>query len=306
VECPYPGLLAFGRGEARWFFGREQLTAQLVKRLDQRLSTGGVQVVVAPSGAGKSSLLHAGLLAKLDDGALPGSSAWPVLALTPTADPLAALQRAAEAAELMGTDAHDLTADPQALIRVVRDRIGGERSAPRVVVVVDQFEELFTLCTDEQQQRTFIELLVDLAEARALVVLGVRADFYATCANYPPLRDALQDRQLLVGPMSQDELREAIRYPAQNVDLDIEEGLVELLLRDLGDSAERGMAAMRPAGCPCWPMPCVAHGNSATATPCRSRATGRPAVFTRPWRPRPRTCTPAWTRRAGGWPGCCS
>ncbi|MGH3813409.1 MAG: hypothetical protein ACRDUV_13305, partial [Pseudonocardiaceae bacterium] len=58
-ECPYPGLASFGRELARWFFGRDQLTAELTAHLDARLRTGGVQVVVAPSGAGKSSLLHA-------------------------------------------------------------------------------------------------------------------------------------------------------------------------------------------------------------------------------------------------------
>ena len=84
-------MASFGREQAQWFFGRDQLTAELTARLDARLLTGGVQVVVAPSGAGKSSLLHAGLLPQLDNGALPGSSRWPRIVFTPTADPLAAL-----------------------------------------------------------------------------------------------------------------------------------------------------------------------------------------------------------------------
>jgi Novel STAND NTPase 1 len=189
LECPYPGLASFGREQARWFFGRDQLTAELIARLDVRLRAGGVQVVVAPSGAGKSSLLQAGLLPKLEDGALPGSSRWPTMVLTPTAHPLAAL--AAQIAELTGADpatlAEELTANPQQAGALLRGRLDDEDPKARVVVVVDQFEELFTLCTDDQQRRTFIESLVQLADPPhpvGLVVVGVRADFYAFCANY--------------------------------------------------------------------------------------------------------------------------
>ena len=250
-ECPYPGLAAFGREQARWFFGRDQLTAEFITRLDARLRAGGVQVVVAPSGAGKSSLLHAGLLPKLDNGALPGSSRWSMMVFTPTADPLAAL--AAQIAELTDADSRTLTAklaaDSQpagaALRQALHGHIGGEDSGARIVLVVDQFEELFTLCTDNQQRRTFIALLSQLANPRSdsgdrqpvgLVVVGIRADFYAACVNYPHLRTALEDNPLVVGPMSDTEVREAILFPAQGVGLDVEAGLVELLLRDLRDT----------------------------------------------------------------------
>ncbi len=252
-ECPYPGLASFGREQARWFFGRDQLTSKLIARLDERLRAGGVQVVVAPSGAGKSSLLHAGLLPMLGNGALPGSNRWPTIVFTPTAHPLAALST--QIAALIDVDpttlaeklAADLPSVGAVLRQVLLKCIGGEDSGARVVVVVDQFEELFTLCTDDQQRRTFIELLFQLASPRSgteagaqalgLVVVGVRADFYAACANYSHLRTALEDNQLVVGPMSDTELRAAILYPARNVGLDVETGLVELLLRDLGDTA---------------------------------------------------------------------
>ncbi|MEO7196719.1 MAG: ATP-binding protein, partial [Pseudonocardiaceae bacterium] len=254
-ECPYPGLASFGREQSRWFFGRDELTAELVTRLDTRLRGGGVQVVVAPSGAGKSSLLHAGLLPQLAAGALEGSSRWPALVITPTAHPLAAL--ATEIAALTGADPATLTADPPQCLEVLRGHVGDEGS--RVLVVVDQFEELFTLCTDDQDRRVFIELLTQLASPPhpvGLVVLGVRADFYADCANYPPLRAALQDSQLVVGPMSDTELRAAIRYPAQDVKLDVEAGLVELLLRDLGDTGMTSYEAGR--------LPLLAHTLRAT------------------------------------------
>jgi WD40 repeat protein len=251
-ECPYPGLASFGREQARWFFGRDQLASKLIARLDNRLWSGGVQVVVAPSGAGKSSLLHAGLLPKLDNGALPGSSRWPRIVFTPTADPLAAL--ASHIAALIDTDSAELAEKlaahaPSAgavLRQLLLNRLGGEDPEARLVVVVDQFEELFTLCTDDQQRRTFIEVLSQLTSPPlstetdrhilGLVVVGVRADFYTACANDTHLRTALEDNPLLVGPMSDTELREAILYPAQDVGLDVEPGLVELLLRDLGDT----------------------------------------------------------------------
>ncbi|MGH3869461.1 MAG: hypothetical protein ACRDQ4_25820 [Pseudonocardiaceae bacterium] len=274
-ECPYPGLASFGREQARWFFGRNQLTAKVIAHLDERLRTGGVQVVVAPSGAGKSSLLHAGLIPKLEGGALPGSSRWPTIVFTPTAHPLAAL--ATQIAALTGADpatlAGDLAADPWRCVEMLRGHIVNQGLQARVVVVVDQFEELFTLCTDDQHRCTFIELLSQLASPQSspgvdgravgLVVVGVRADFYAACVNDLHLRTALEDNPLVVGPMSDTELRAAILYPAQDVGLDIEPGLVELMLSDLGDTAvatgEGGMISYKAGR-----LPLLAHALRAT------------------------------------------
>jgi WD40 repeat protein len=126
---------------------------------------------------------------------------------------------------------------------------GAESAPPGIVIVVDQLEELFTLGSAESERREFISWLWRLGSnqgdgqgdgPRALVVCGVRADFYAACANYPQLRAALQSRQVFVGPMSQAELRQAIRFPAQVAGLEIGDGLVELLLRDLGGGQDAG------------------------------------------------------------------
>ncbi|MBB5857471.1 hypothetical protein ACFQ05_31680 [Amycolatopsis umgeniensis] len=223
-ECPYPGLAAFGPEQAGWFFGRDGLVAELIAHLDERLPTGGVQIVVAPSGAGKSSLLRAGLVPALDRAALPGSDGWPKQALTPTAEPL-----------------RELTA------------VDREQGSPRVVVV-DQFEELFTLCTDDEQRHAFIDRLLEIGENGGLVVIGVRADFYPACADHPRLRAALQDAPLVVGPMSEEELREAILFPAKAVELDIEPGLVEVLLRDLGVTAKSGTSGYEAGR-----LPLLAH-----------------------------------------------
>ncbi|MFE2376854.1 hypothetical protein [Streptomyces sp. NPDC059398] len=284
-ECPYPGLAEFGSEQARWFFGRAGLIAELTARLDQRRRTGGAQTVVAPSGAGKSSLLRAGLLPRLDQGALPGSDRWPKLVFTPTADPVGAL--AAQLASLAGTRpdalARTLTADPRQCVSVLseglRRRVGdGDREA-RVLLVVDQFEELFTLCGDDRQRHLFVDLLGRIAggdgqagpeagtaadpaagsvpSQAGLVLLGIRADFYAACVDFPVLRTALQDAPLVVGAMSDVELREAILYPARSVGLDIETGLVELLLRDLGASA--GADGERAVGYEAGRLPLLAH-----------------------------------------------
>ncbi|MGH3830975.1 MAG: WD40 repeat domain-containing protein, partial [Pseudonocardiaceae bacterium] len=271
-ECPYPGLTAFTEEQAPWFCGRDQLTRDLLARLDERLVMGGVQLVMAPSGAGKSSLLHAGLLPKLAQDALPGSSRWPRLVFTPTADPLTSL--ATQIAELTGGNPETLAAglaiDPQPFEATLRRYIDGEGAGARLLVVVDRFEELFTLCTDGQQRRAFIELLSRLSSLRsdsatdvrtlALVVVAVRSDFYGACADDPDLCTALQDNPLVVRPMTDAEAREAILHPAGEAGLDVEAGLVELLLRDLGATTAEPGAPSYQAG----RLPLLAHALRAT------------------------------------------
>ncbi|MFD9939649.1 helix-turn-helix domain-containing protein [Nonomuraea sp. NPDC059023] len=203
-ECPYPGLDAFGPGSAHWFFGREEATAELTMRLAARMDGGGPLVVVAPSGAGKSSLLGAGLVPALARGALPraGSSEWPVVLFTPTARPMARL------AEILGTDGP-------------------------LVLVADQFEEAFTLCRDDAERDLFVRTLNELAvSGRALVVLGLRADFYGHLLAHPELVAALRGGQLALAPLTERQLRAAITEPAKAVGLSLEPGLADLLLRD--------------------------------------------------------------------------
>lgn len=251
--CPYPGLSAFTPQQALWFFGRERVTADLFGLVTRRVREGGLAVVVAPSGAGKSSVLRAGLLAGLDRGLpIAGSHSWPRRLMTPTASPLAALcSRLADLGgegpspqDLFDLDAFSAWCNEQ----VAQWRAENQHPDARMVLVVDQFEELFTLCRDERQRRAFVALLARLAEpdadgrTTAAVVLGLRADFYARCADYEPLRLALATSQLLIGPMSRQELHEAITAPATIAGLGLEQGLVELLLRDLGvaDGASDG------------------------------------------------------------------
>lgn len=253
-QCPYPGLPAFRPEDARWFFGREDLAAELIDCLDQRCASGGVQLVIGPSGAGKSSLLGAGLIPRLEHSALPGSSQWPVAFFTPTAEPLAALAGyiASQTGDDEATLAESLTASPDTcldeVILKLRTWLHDVSPGARFVIIVDQFEELFTLCAEQSQRRTFIDFLIRAADAPqdglsgggplALVVLSVRADFYPDLTKRPELRSALQDAPLVVGSMSETELREAIIFPARDVGLDLEPGLVDVVLSDLGALSE--------------------------------------------------------------------
>ncbi|MFH9354851.1 NACHT and WD repeat domain-containing protein [Kitasatospora sp. NPDC017646] len=236
--CPYPGLMPFSAEYRDWFFGRDQMIHTVLERMDARLREGGPLVLIGPSGAGKSSLLAAGVLPAVRDGRLPvaGSSGWPQLTLTPTTSPAEALAAAAglgseearSRAESWRTDVAQCVADLRASTGA------GEGGAPGLLVVVDQFEELFTACADEDERQWFVEVLDQLATGGAAVVLSLRADFYAACTPYPELRTALQAGAVVLGPMTEEELKQAIRLPAELVELEVEEGLVELLLADLG------------------------------------------------------------------------
>ncbi|GHF77774.1 hypothetical protein GCM10018790_64870 [Kitasatospora xanthocidica] len=233
ADCPYPGLKPFETDDARWFFGRDDLVAQVLAELDRDAE--GPLVIVAPSGAGKSSLLRAGVLPALAAGRLPGSADWSPLLLTPTERPVDELTALLERA--VGVTAAELRRAIEAGSDAVASALRASPGTSRLLLVVDQLEELFTLCTDEPQRHAFLDLLDALAagpEPAALVVCTLRSDFYSRCVTYPPLRSALQHRQILVGPLSQENLREAILFPAREVGLILEPGLVELMLADLG------------------------------------------------------------------------
>ncbi len=159
--CPYPGLAAFSAGQARWFFGRKRAIAEVLSRLTERLEGTGPLVVFGPSGAGKSALLRAGLISALGEGRLPGSRNWPCLLFTPGADPVRELAtRVAESASIdAGAVDEELVADPARLVDILRSMPAVTPDVARVVLVVDQFEETFTLCADEQRRGAFIQAL---------------------------------------------------------------------------------------------------------------------------------------------------
>ncbi|MEV6302992.1 hypothetical protein AB0M02_26490 [Actinoplanes sp. NPDC051861] len=218
---PYPGLSAFQVSDAAHFFGRRDLIRDLVAKLDP----GPFLAVFGASGSGKSSLLRAGLLPALDA---------PAVLLTPGAQPLEELA----AALAVGSAAslhRDLLAGAGAAPVAVRQALAARAGVDRLVVVVDQFEETFTLCRDERTRERFVECLlaiVDGCPERAWLVLGVRADFYPHCARYPALVAAMRDRQVLVGPMNDADLRAAITGPAERDGYEVEPALVEAVIAD--------------------------------------------------------------------------
>ncbi|MDQ1017991.1 WD40 repeat protein [Streptomyces afghaniensis] len=339
--CPYRGLASYRREDARWFFGRRRSTDALVAQLRAVAGAGGLVMLVGASGAGKSSLLNAGLVPALRDGALgdggdrsaggggggdggdrsaeadsdaggggnrsadgaggdsggengggsdrsdevggvgdrhrsdgvggvggrPGETrhATAVVQLVPGGHPLAELTRCIP--ELGPVVSAMIAADaPGAEDPVVPTAVGprvprgpdiraavaawarrGAPSGARPVVIVDQFEETFTLCPDEAERRAFVKVLHaacspagDGAPAPAVVVLGIRADFYEQCLRYPELADALQHRHMVLGPLTTAELREAVTGPAKAVGLELEPGLAELIVREVSADGPRG------------------------------------------------------------------
>jgi WD40 repeat protein/class 3 adenylate cyclase len=240
TPVPYKGLVRFEAEDAGLFCGREQLVAQLLARL---VATRFLAVLGA-SGSGKSSLVRAGLLPALTAGALPGSDAWVPVVLAPGADPVRALA-ARLVPHLPGTDPAALTARLEAghgaLGQVAAEALAGRPETARLLVAVDQFEEVFTTCRDEAARRRFVDLLVTAAQApdgRCVVSLALRADFYGRCAAHPELAAELADSQVLVGPMTDEELRRAVVTPAQRVGCVVEPGLPETILQDV--AAEPG------------------------------------------------------------------
>lgn len=274
--CPYRGLSAFTAQDADRFFGREQATAALVERVFSRVGEGPL-MLVAPSGAGKSSLLSAGLIPALRRPGgfpMPGADRWPVVSLTPTAHPLnELLERTSKAlGGELGLSADDLTDRPGLLLAAVRTGAdgtpAGRRRPPpsRPVLLVDQFEELFTLCSDETERRAFARVLCTLASPSAgpdhdpaVVVLGVRGDFSGRCLELPELAPAFSSGLHVLRPMSVTELRESVTRPAELAGVTLEPGLVPLLLRDAGLTGEPGAESV-PSGA----LPLVSHALLAT------------------------------------------
>ncbi len=204
-SCPYKGLAAFEESDAAYFYGRERLVGELAARTVGM----GLLGVVGPSGSGKSSVVMAGLLPSLAAGLLPGSERWGHAILRPGEHPMDALETAL------------LSCDP----------------GKRLVLVVDQFEEVFTTTADESERAAFIDRLVELARdpEGAVVVVTIRADYTGHCAPYPELAELFASNLVLLGPMTPEELRRAIELPARRVGLRVESSLGEALAEEVGE-----------------------------------------------------------------------
>ena len=210
---PYKGLLYFDEADADLFFGREALTTHLVERVtDLAMDTSRrFLAVVGASGSGKSSLVRAGLAVALR------RAGWDTRIFTPTAIPLKMLD---------------------AQLKLPHPNLDSKH----ILILVDQFEEAFTLCHDEAERAAFIDKLLSIAECTSeqiTVVIALRADFYSHCAQYPLLRQAVASEQEYIGQMTAEELRRAIEEPAKRGSWEFEPGLVDVLLQDIGASGSQ-------------------------------------------------------------------
>ncbi len=226
--APYKGLLFFDESDSALFFGRETLTARLADRVAGLAIDASTRflAIVGASGSGKSSLVRAGLAVTLNH------AGWDVRIFTPGANPLRALE--------MQINVNQAKAE-----------------SDRILILIDQFEETFTLCHIETERAAFIEKILSLASSgKIIVVIALRADFYSHCAQYPLLRQAVAAEQEYIGQMTADELRRAIEEPARRGGWEFEPGLVDVLLNDIGAD---GMGQPEPGA-----LPLLSHALLAT------------------------------------------
>jgi len=274
---PYRGLASFEPEDAEWFFGREDLTRHLLGLAAAPVS-GVPLVMIGSSGSGKSSVLRAGLVPGLLAGHVtrplalftPGTApltdlarqlsritrdSTPASTGTPSDTPASmdtpastGLPAGAGPPTRTGPATQASVSEIEAALRSDPEGLAGQvgrlslispAGPVRPAIVVDQFEEVFTTCPDEDERRAFTAALCALS-GPAVVVLALRADFYDHALRHPGLARALQERQVVVGSMSWEQVRRAIVEPARKARLAVDEGLVELLLRDLAPTASAG------------------------------------------------------------------
>ena len=234
-RCPYKGLDVFEEEDAEFFFGRESVIADLVGRVQQARTV----FITGPSGSGKSSLVRAGLIHALRQGAIPGSEHWLYEALKPGRNPLDEMARVASG--LAGTlnagedirtkGLHDATILQQWAEVALKD----QRNR-RAVIFVDQFEEVFTQVAKEEMRVAFLNLLTYAAtvdSGRMIIVFAMRSDFVSNCATYPSLNALLNQQFLQVGAMQPHELVSAIAQPALRVGVPIDPALIAQIINEM-------------------------------------------------------------------------
>ncbi len=221
---PYRGLEAFEQADAADFFGRENAVAEMVGVLE----TEPLLVVVGPSGIGKSSVVKAGLVPALRRGAVTGSESWLVTETTPGRAPFdqlaAALERVAtvEVPDILG----EITSGDRRLDDIVASVLP---DGSVVLLIVDQFEELFTETVDEHERRAFMDVLADVASrprSSIRIIATLRADYFDRPLGYAVLGNVLRGRTVALGAMTATELADAIRRPAATVGVEVDAALV--------------------------------------------------------------------------------
>ncbi len=243
-DTPYKGLFAFQERDAPFFFGREIFTERLLQVVDRQAMT----AVIGPSGSGKSSVVYAGLVPHLrpDPGILiadfrPGSQ--PLHTLSAVLVPLIEPELSQDELILKVMDMVELLKKDITTINPIIKELLEEQNARRLVLIANQFEELYTLCPDVNIRQMFLDILFEAVTASEVgtdipmnfhLIATLRADFMGQALTHRPFADSLQISSVILGPMNRDELERAIRNPAEKQGIIFEGGLVERILDDVG------------------------------------------------------------------------
>jgi WD40 repeat protein/serine/threonine protein kinase len=233
---PYKGLRSFEQADADDFFGRDRLVGELLGRLQEPVAEQHFLAVVGASGSGKSSVVKAGLLPALRKGALPQSENWFIAQMTPGTQPLKNLEQALLTVAITPPSNLStlLKSSEQGLSLAVK-RVLGE-TATHLVLVIDQFEEAFTLCEDEGERNQFLTVLanaVSLSDSQLWVIATLRADFFDRPLQHGRIGQLFQKRTQVVLPMSTEELENAITLPAQRAGASVDSDLLAQLIGDV-------------------------------------------------------------------------
>lgn len=241
VYNPYKGLRAFQEADADDFFGREALTQQLIDHLaDTRFLA-----LVGPSGSGKSSAVKAGLIPALREGAIPGSEKWFVAEMVPGTHPLEELEMALWpiAIDPPPSLVEPMERDNRGLLRTIRRILPNESPSSvgsQLLLIIDQFEELFTQVGDKERRSFFIDSLlraISAPRSPLRVVITLRADFYDRPLAYETVGRLLKQHTEVVLPLTAEELTWAMREPARRVGVVLEDALAEAIVADVANQA---------------------------------------------------------------------
>ena len=236
TKNPYKGLRAFQQADAADFFGRTAMIQRVLDRLQESVVENNFLAVIGPSGSGKSSLVKAGVLPALRSGRIPGSENWFYAEMVPGEVPLEEL-----AAALLSVSTSPLPG----VVDTLREHVDGlalgvYEALPsrdsKLLLMIDQFEELFTQVERESDRQQFLDLILNAVNAEnspIIIIATLRADFYDRPLLYQGFGELIRARTELVLPLNDEELAETISGPAFRVGAVLEEGLVETIIDDV-------------------------------------------------------------------------
>ena len=234
-RCPYKGLDVFEEDDAELFFGREKLVDDLVSRVKDSRTV----FVTGPSGSGKSSLVRAGLIHASKQGAIKGSDRWLYATMKPGRDPIGELGRVVSSLA-SSTNPEDEIRDKAmkdaAIFARWSEIVLKEGRDKRLVLFIDQFEEIFTQINNEEERVAFLNLLTYAAtieNGRVIILFSMRSDFVSNCATYPQLNALLNQQFVQIGAMQPEELVSAIAQPALRVGLRIDPDLIAQIINEM-------------------------------------------------------------------------